>query len=276
MTNSSSLKLAVYVYLIGLVLTYFLFPWSQSKNNSAVLGRSYPLTLPDISAGQGDTLSVEGVSAIVQSGTFDSDVYLRVDRIARGVPKTVSGLWQVSDIYNTRFRFHSNDDEVPASAAKKDFIFSFPYSDSTLVSEQGVYFREDILRLARGDSAEGPWTIIENSVDDPINNTVSALTRQGGYFMIVGGNDQSSDDRVRKTEVGGSEKSEKSDDRIQRTEVGEPDISETLAPIKSRLKEEVTMSGEKVEEVTFIQSLQDLYKAVIAVPDALLRSLGLL
>lgn len=170
--------------LIGVLglLTY------QGKDSaSAVLGRSYPLSQPDIHAGEGGTIVDSGVSAIVSEGTFGSDVYLRVDRTARGNPISVAGLWQVSDMWNVRLRNHDNDDEISQLDTKKKYILAFPYTQDYLKTDQGVRFDENKLKLLRGETATGPWTVLEDSVVDTVNKRISVVTDRGGHYTVGGG-----------------------------------------------------------------------------------------
>lgn len=171
---------------MALVTTLLLF--YENPHRAAVLGRSYPLQFPDVYANQGGTISIEGVTAIVSPATFTKDVYLRIDRTARVNPKTVEGLWQVSDLWHVRFKTHAKDDEVKPDEMKQSVNLSFLYDTKLLVTDQGVYFPESSLRLARADSADGPWTVIGDVVLDRTNHTVSILTKTNGHYMIVGGN----------------------------------------------------------------------------------------
>lgn len=179
------------IFFAGLVLTFYLFYTPQTVlvigATSGVLGRSYPVSSPDIYANQGGTVTVEGVTAIVSEGTFAKDAYLRVDRTARVNPKSVQGLWQVTDMWQVRLRSHDTDDEFAPSETKKSYILSFPYTTTHLKTDQGVQFAETSLTLARADTADGPWEVLGNAVLDYTNDTVSVLTNRGGFYMIVGG-----------------------------------------------------------------------------------------
>lgn len=270
------------LFFMGIIFTRIIF-YPVAGASPEVLGRSYPLNLPDISAGSGDTLSLEGVTAIVSPGTFSRDVYLRVDRTARTVPKSADSLWpsqtrlwQVSDIWNVRFRDHRNDNEMKAEETAKDYNLAFPYTTSNLLTEQGVWLNEISLKLARAETLEGTWSVLSGSVLDLASDKVSVLTRQGGYFMVVGGFTNNSELRVENSKL---------EDTIEASDM--TDRSDKLAPIESGSdeseKSETSQSVSRLEsveageqEMTVGQSLKNLYQAMIAVPDALLRSLGLL
>lgn len=157
------------------------------SDTSAVLGRSYPLAQADIHAGEGGTIVDSDVSVIVSEGTFDSDVYLRVDRTLRGNPVSVQGLWQVGDMWNVRLRYHANDDEVSQAATKKSYIVAFPYTQDYLKTDQGVRFDENKLKLVRGETSTGPWTVLTGSVVDTVNKRISVVTQQGGHYFVGGG-----------------------------------------------------------------------------------------
>lgn len=157
------------------------------QTNPAVLGRSYPLQQADIPAGAGGTIVDSGVSVIVSEGTFGSDVYLRVDRTARGNPISINGLWQVGDMWNVRVRNHENDDEISYRDTKKKFILAFPYTQEYLKTDQGVRFDENNLKLIRGETATGPWTVLNESVIDTVNKRISVVTNLGGHYTVGGG-----------------------------------------------------------------------------------------
>ena len=159
----------------------------DTSSHEFVLGRSYPLSEPDIKARVGGTVELEGMSAIITEGTFSRDMYLRVDRTARVNPESADGLWQVSDMWNVRPRYMDNDNEIVVGETTHEYILSFPYSESLLKTDQGVRFAESSVKLIRGDTQTGPWTVMNTSVVDDVNNTVAVRTKQGGYFFVGAG-----------------------------------------------------------------------------------------
>jgi hypothetical protein len=177
----------VVIFMLVLVVGLFVSRYRSTDSPSAVLGRSYPLSQPDIHSGEGGTIVDSGVSVIVSEGTFGSDVYLRVDRTVRGNPVSVAGLWQVSDMWNVRLRNHENDDEISQLDTKKSYILAFPYTQDYLKTDQGVRFDENRLKLLRGETATGPWTVLESSVVDTVNKRISVVTNQGGHYTVGGG-----------------------------------------------------------------------------------------
>lgn len=198
-------QLTLALFVLGYLLTYIIFymPLQQSVDVPQphiyeaprqamiqipqVLGRSYPLPDADIKANTGGNITVEDITAIIPEGTFNSDVYMRVDRTVRATPISVSDLWQVSDIWNVRLRYMSNDDEVPGPNISNDNILAFPYTEQFLTTDQGVRFDENNLKLVRGTTVTGPWEVLSNTVIDTTNNTASTITRKGGYYFVAGG-----------------------------------------------------------------------------------------
>lgn len=198
-------QLTLALFILGYLLTYTIFympleetveipqphiyeaPQQAMIDVPQVLGRSYPLSEADLKANTGGNITVEDITAIIPEGTFDSDVYMRVDRTVRATPISVSDLWQVSDIWNVRLRYMSNDDEVPGPNISHDYILAFPYTEQFLTTDQGVRFDENNLKLIRGTTVSGPWEILSNTVIDTTNNTASTITRKGGYYFVAGG-----------------------------------------------------------------------------------------
>lgn len=173
-----------------------------AQEKGVVLGRSYPPSAADVVAGAGGVVKEDGVSVIVSEGTFSKDMYARVDRITRGTPVYVNGLWQISDMWNVRLRYLVDDNEIPVVDTKKSVLFGFTYTENYLVTDQGQYLPETSLKLARSDSSSGPWEVVEESVVDVWNNSVSALMNRGGYFIVVGGYESA--EGGSQTAVGGS------------------------------------------------------------------------
>ena len=185
------LELVIPCLFIAAVLTSELFYRTPTQQfYPTVLGRSYPVPFPDIYAGEGKTITLDGATIIVSPDTFNINVYLRVDRHKRVTPKQVQGLWQVSDLWQVRFRTHEKDDELKPVETKKKYIISFPYTTESLLTDQGIRFSEDSLAIARGETESGPWSLAENAVIDNANRTISTLTKEGGFYMVVAGNRQ--------------------------------------------------------------------------------------
>lgn len=194
MRKNSSL-IIIQVMLLTLIISgpVFVYSFFNKSSNTIkqdygnVLGRSYPLAQADIHAGEGGTITVEGVTAIISPGTFASDVYMRVDEFSRATPISVSGLWQIGNMYNVRLRFMSDDNEATQYHANKKYILSFPYTQQYLTTEQDVNFDENYLKLVRGQTQTGPWEVLENTVVDVANKKASVITDRGGYYTVTGG-----------------------------------------------------------------------------------------
>jgi len=233
------------IFMLGILITCSFYNPFLAKSDGvvpSVLGRSYPLQQPDIHVNEGGTIRLEGVTAIIEGGTFAKDVYLRVDRTARGNPIEIDGLWQVSDIWNVRFRFHSNDDEVSTVETQRNYILSFPYVADFLITDQGVRFDEQSLKLIRGETATGPWIVLENSVVDMDNNTVSALINRGGFFMISGGFYKRVQNIGGSEVVGKKESVEDVEDVGNNDEAVKADAKPTLGKIKNNEKKSSSSS----------------------------------
>lgn len=190
--SDPTFKLALLLFIAGLFVNYVLFyaelaPEQATHDTGSVLGRSYPLPQADISSGDGGTITVENITAIISEETFSSDIYMRVDRTVRGNPISVDNLWQVSDFWNVRIRHMANDNEVSTHDTKKNYILAFPYTQNHLTSDQGVRFDENYLKLVRGETLTGPWEVLHATTVDTVNRTASTITNRGGYYTIMGG-----------------------------------------------------------------------------------------
>ena len=193
--KDTAFKLTIFLFIGAFLTTYGFFYNEQdvtstslaSRSVGTVLGRSYPLSQPDLNKNEGGVITVEGITAVVSENTFGGDIYFRVDRTMRGTPIHVEGLWQVTNIWETRLRFMANDNDISTIDTKKNYILSFPYTTDYLTTDQGVTFSESSLKLIRGESVTGPWTILDGAVQDTTNDTFSVVTNRGGHFMISGG-----------------------------------------------------------------------------------------
>ena len=69
---------------------------------------------------------------------------------------------------------------------RKNPIISLSYTPESLTVDGKHYFPEASLRLAYSGNAGNTWKILPTSVVDDKNNTVAALHKVGGSYMIVG------------------------------------------------------------------------------------------
>lgn len=95
--------------------------------------------------------------------------------------------WQIGEIENITYKDHFNHAVISTALQSKPSILGLSYTDSDLLiaGRPGQKFNEKLLKLAY--SADGrTWIILPTSVVDTVNNTVGALHKIGGYYMIVG------------------------------------------------------------------------------------------
>lgn len=231
--NKVSAFAILILLVVGLLVNYLVFYGYHNLQDrlasGEVLGRSYPLSTPDIYANEGGTIIVNGVSLVAQQNTFTDNVYMRVDITSRANPIQVDGLWQVSDLYETRVRFMSNDSEVTQYDAKKNYTLSFPYDSKYLTTDQGYIFSDSEVSLARGETPTGPWEVLTNAVHNGSNDTVSVITNKGGYYMVVAGTYISTED-VDSVETAVVEKDETQEDDSRTVILAENEIVVTVTP----------------------------------------------
>lgn len=111
--------------------------------------------------------------------------------IILGVKQNGLVLWQVGKIQNIWFMGYPAPNHSPAKIIpelqSKNSIIVLKYDDTYLIPPgfPNTKFVETKLKLAH--SFDGKyWTILSSSVVDTINNTVAAVGKVGGYYMIVG------------------------------------------------------------------------------------------
>ncbi len=93
------------------------------------------------------------------------------------------GIGEIHQIWLTDFY---NGARIIPSVQRRPSIVSLSYNHFQLLKSGGGSIPERTFRLAY--SLDGKkWTVLRSSVVDPINNTVSAITKVGGYYMIVSG-----------------------------------------------------------------------------------------
>lgn len=132
----------------------------------------------------GGNISTGNVLAIVDAGTTDFHITLEPDIRKKDNPIYFSGWWQISGSYTLWFKDYYNGANVLPELQNKPSIISLRYEDTDLLFSGGG-FPEESLRLAF--SPDGiSWKILPTSVVDTINNTVAALHKPQGYYMIVG------------------------------------------------------------------------------------------
>jgi hypothetical protein len=94
--------------------------------------------------------------------------------------------WEVGNIHELWYRDFYNKAKILPSLQLKPSIVALSYSDNSLIiaGNPKKKFTEKSLKLAHSDDGVH-WKILKTSVVDPVNNTVAALDRVAGYYMIV-------------------------------------------------------------------------------------------
>lgn len=141
-----------------------------------------------------------GILANPLAGSLDPDLGILPTNIVLaggiggklGIRQACGVAWQVGGVQQMWYKSYPPEGSNKPAAIiipelqTKPSIIALSYKDTDL-SPQGKVsqrFLESQLKLAH--SLEGSvWRIMPSSVVDPINNTVAALEKLGGYYMIV-------------------------------------------------------------------------------------------
>lgn len=139
-------------------------------------------------------LAVPGQSRVIKQGsslviteaqTFSYPVYFQHQTIHRNSAPPIrigswfNSTWQVSDIYQIWPRSEFNQAKVLNS--EQPYIVALEYS--------GIDHRPFLprhLKIAHSNDDGQSWQVLQSSVVDYHNQTVAAITKSGGRFMIVG------------------------------------------------------------------------------------------
>jgi len=135
---------------------------------------------PEIYANQAAVIKKHSLVTIVEEGTFPWDAYLSVTVYQKKHPYHVGMMWQISDIYELWFKSFFNDAKI--LYPNKPSIFAIGYEKSQLGK-----LPETSLKLAYSSDEGKTWKILPTSVLDKNNKMVAALTKSGGYYMLVAG-----------------------------------------------------------------------------------------
>lgn len=100
--------------------------------------------------------------------------------------------WQVSNIQEMWLKAYPapghDAAKIIPELQEKSSIIALKYKKSDLVPPGFPNTKFNELKLKIAHSLDGKtWTILPTSVVDPITNTVAAIGKIGGYYMIVGG-----------------------------------------------------------------------------------------
>jgi len=104
-----------------------------------------------------------------------------------GIKTNKNIYWQIGRIEELWYKDHYNKARILPSIQRKPSIVALSYTESDLIiaGNPKKKFNEKLLQLAF--SSDGKyWTILPTSVVDVVNNTVAALHKVGGYYMVVG------------------------------------------------------------------------------------------
>ncbi len=155
-----------------------------SYTNKAVLGTTYPPSIPDFSAGSGGVKTIEPVTALVSQGTYGQDFYLWVNPRTRQTATFVSGYFQISDMYDVWLRKQSDSTKITNPDRK--YILSIAYSEDLLLTDQNITLPESSIKLAYSSSYNGPWSLLSTALNSE-QNTAGTITDKGGFYMLVAG-----------------------------------------------------------------------------------------
>ena len=131
------------------------------------------------------TITQEGdVLSLVPAGAFKWDAYLSVVE----APKTGSfripgtNYWQTTSKYEVWWKAFSNNAQIVSTEVAKPFTLVFTYLPEAF--EKNLSERN--LKLAFSSDGK-KWQILPRTILNTKNNTISVVTKSGGYYMLVSG-----------------------------------------------------------------------------------------
>ncbi len=133
----------------------------------------------DIDAYLGRTISRDDWVFIVPASTFNWDAYLTLTSTPKNHPTYVSGLWQVSPLWEIWFKASFNDAKIVKP--NHNILMAVKYQKGWLEDK----LPEDSLKMAFS-SDKKHWQVLD-SVLDKSNRTVAVLDKAGGYYILVAG-----------------------------------------------------------------------------------------
>ena len=184
-TNTAHLIIVYLVIVLSLILTKHIF-YQDSTNYSrrAVLGSTYPPSIPDFSANAGGVKTINNVTVLLTENTFPYDTYFWVNPRTKTTPVFVSGYFQVSDMNDVWFRKQSDNSKIVYPPKK--YIVSILYNETWLYTDQSILFPENSIKIAYSASYDGPWTLLSTALNSD-QNTAGTVTDKGGFYMLVAG-----------------------------------------------------------------------------------------
>lgn len=131
-------------------------------------------------SGSPDSLIIVEPGAIPFASNVSHNSYPAYDPPV-GTIRPFAGVGDIHQIWLTDFY---NGSRILPSVQKRPSIVSLKYNRFQLLKSGGGIIPESSLRLAY--SADGLyWIVLSTSVVDTVNDTVSAIHKIGGYYMIV-------------------------------------------------------------------------------------------
>lgn len=159
--------------------------FSANKINSKNIALS---SLSSVGSSTTNTLPTQSTTKISGNTVFAGGG----DSTILGVKKGGSILWQIGNVEEMWLKAYPAPGHDAAriipELQEKDSIIALKYKKSDLVPPGFPNTKFSELKLKIGHSLDGKtWTTLPTSVVDPITNTVAAIGKIGGYYMIVGG-----------------------------------------------------------------------------------------
>ena len=98
-----------------------------------------------------------------------------------------SKYWQQGSIHELWLKDHFNQAKILPELQHKPSIIALSYTENNLINPGDLKhpFKEERLKLAFSTDGQY-WVILPTSVVDKVNNTVAALDKIRGYYMIIG------------------------------------------------------------------------------------------
>lgn len=152
---------------------------STSISSSANSSPGPSASSPEVYANKGATLNKDNLTVIVEENTLSQDSVLSYSITPKKNPLHFGNYWQVSGVYDLSFKSFTNGDGITPA---KSSILALRYKKDEL-----DILPENSLKLAVTLDGGKTWKILSNSVLDKNNNTVAAVTKVGGSYMLVAG-----------------------------------------------------------------------------------------
>lgn len=153
---------------------------ASSRTNTSNSGSS----VPEILINQSKVIERDSTILIIEENSVAYDMYSSINRIQKVHPIGIRGYWQVSDIYNIWLRSYFNGAKI--YDANKRSIVGLKFDPNKLSNDGKHFFNIKGLKLANSTDDGKSWRLLPTSIVDVNSNTVAALHKIGGKYMIVG------------------------------------------------------------------------------------------